>query len=414
MQVAVRPGDRVAMPPAWLWVSGGHPHPITVEGLYFSRSRKSTGLRQAQPERVGGVCSIVTETDYYELLGVDRGADAAAIKSAYRREAMECHPDRHGGCTEKEAHFKAISQAYEVLKDPQKRAAYDRFGHAAFQNGGGGADPFAAGGFDGFSDIFSSIFGEFMDPRGQRQNAARGADLRYDLELTLEEAFAGVGKDIQVEAHWHGATACDGHGSRGDAKPARCASCNGAGKVRANQGFFVVERMCPTCGGSGQVIADPCRSCDGEGRALKRRKLHVDIPAGCRRRDEDSCLGRRRSGTSRRGERRPLSIRPHGAPFAIFQREATNLVADAPISFSHCRARRVDPYSGDRRSEDRDQDSGRHPVGRNAAPSRRWNERVEQPRPRRSGDSHPGRDSDEIVEGAKSDPRAISRHRDWR
>src|SRR5688500_2538866 len=139
----------------------------------------------------------MAETDYYDLLGVTRGADDAAIKAAYRKLAKECHPDRHGGCTNQEARFKAISEAYECLKDPQKRAAYDRFGKAAFQNGG---DPFGGRGFDGFSDIFSSIFGEFMDPRGQRQNAARGADLRYDLELTLEEAFAGKEDNITVEA----------------------------------------------------------------------------------------------------------------------------------------------------------------------------------------------------------------------
>ena len=273
----------------------------------------------------------MAETDLYELLGIDRGADAATIKSAYRRQAMDCHPDRHGGCTEKEAHFKAISQAYDVLKDPQKRAAYDRFGHAAFQNGGGGADPFAAGGFEGFSDIFSSIFGEFMDPRGQRQNAARGADLRYDLELTLEEAFAGVGKEIQIEALAR-CEPCDGQGSRGEAQPARCSTCNGAGKVRANQGFFVVERMCPTCGGAGEVIADPCRSCDGEGRALKRRKLHVDIPAGV---DEGTRI--RVTGEGEAGLRGSASgdlyLFVHMKRHAIFQREATNLVAEAPISF---------------------------------------------------------------------------------
>ena len=135
----------------------------------------------------------MVEQDYYDLLGIQRGADDAAIKAAYRRLAKECHPDRHNGCRDQEARFKAISEAYDVLKDPQKRAAYDRFGKAAFQNGGGG-DPFGDAGFNGFSDIFSTIFGEFMDPRGARQNAARGADLRYDLELTLEEAFAGVEK----------------------------------------------------------------------------------------------------------------------------------------------------------------------------------------------------------------------------
>src|SRR5919202_2658885 len=141
----------------------------------------------------------MVEQDYYEIMGVQRGADDAAIKAAYRRLAKDCHPDRHNGCRDQEARFKAVNEAYDVLKDPQKRAAYDRFGKAAFQNGGGGGDPFGEPGFNGFSDIFSSIFGEFMDPRAQ-QNAARGAVLRYDLELSLEEAFTGIEKTITVQA----------------------------------------------------------------------------------------------------------------------------------------------------------------------------------------------------------------------
>src|SRR3954462_228839 len=161
----------------------------------------------------------MVEQDYYNLLGVPRGADGAAIKSAYRNLAKEHHPDRKNGCKDSEAHFKAINEAYDVLKDPQKRAAYDRFGKAAFQNGGG-QDPFGSAGFEGFSDIFSTIFGEFMDPRGGRQNAARGADLRYDLELSLEEAFTGVEKAVTIEAL---ATCgrCDGRGCTG---LDRCAS----------------------------------------------------------------------------------------------------------------------------------------------------------------------------------------------
>ena len=275
----------------------------------------------------------MTEVDLYELLEVQRTADAATIKSSYRRLAMDCHPDRHGGCTDKDARFKAISQAYDVLKDPQKRAAYDRFGHAAFQNGGGGGgNPFESGGFDGFSDIFSSIFGEFMDPRGARQNAARGADLRYDLELTLEEAFKGASKDIQIEALAK-CDGCAGQGSRGEARAARCSTCGGAGKVRANQGFFVIERMCPTCGGSGEVIADPCRACDGEGRALKRRKINVDIPAGV---DEGTRI--RVAGEGEAGIRGAASgdlyLFVHMKRHAIFQREGSNLVADCPISFT--------------------------------------------------------------------------------
>ena len=273
----------------------------------------------------------MSDTDYYQLLGVPRGADERAIKAAYRRQAMDCHPDRHGGCTDKEAHFKAISEAYDVLKDPQKRAAYDRFGKAAFQNGGGG-DPFGAGGFEGFSDIFSSIFGEFMDPRGQRQNAARGADLRYDLQMTLEEAFAGTQSAIDVEALAKCDT-CEGSGARGDSRAQTCGICGGAGKVRAQQGFFVVERGCPTCRGSGQTIADPCQACAGEGRALKRRSLSVKIPAGV---DEGTRI--RVAGEGEAGVRGAASgdlyIFVHMKPHSVFKREGTTLVADCPISFT--------------------------------------------------------------------------------
>lgn len=269
--------------------------------------------------------------DFYELLGVQREADDATIKSAYRRLAMECHPDRTGGCKENEARFKAISEAYDCLKDPQKRAAYDRFGHAAFDQGAGG-HPFAGGGFDGFSDIFSSIFGEFMDPRGQRQNAARGSDLRYDLELTLEEAFAGVSKDIAIEA-LAGCESCRATGSKGEARPARCQTCGGAGKVRAQQGFFVVERSCGTCMGSGQTIADPCPSCEGEGRALRRRKINVDIPAGV---DEGTRI--RIAGEGEAGLRGAASgdlyLFVHMKRHAIFGRDGTNLVAECPVTFT--------------------------------------------------------------------------------
>ena len=274
----------------------------------------------------------MVEGDYYELLGVPRSADERTIKAAYRKAAMDCHPDRHGGCSDKEAHFKALSEAYDVLKDPQKRAAYDRFGKAAF-NGGAGGNPFGAGGgFEGFSDIFSTIFGEFMDPRGQRQNAARGADLRYDMELSLEEAFAGATKAITVEALAR-CDGCEGRGSRGDSQAARCGTCGGAGKVRAQQGFFVVERGCPTCLGSGETIADPCPACDGEGRALKRRKLSVDIPAGV---DEGTRI--RVSGEGESGIRGAASgdlyIFVHMKRHSIFQRDGTTLVAECPVSFT--------------------------------------------------------------------------------
>ena len=276
----------------------------------------------------------MADTDYYELLGIQRGADDAAIKAAYRKMAKECHPDRHGGCTDQEARFKAISQAYDVLKDPQKRAAYDRFGHAAFQNGGGGGNPFGGEqGFEGFSDIFSSIFGEFMDPRGQRQNAARGADLRYDIELSLEDAFNGVEKTVTLDA----LGTCDTCKGRGCAKADHCAetcgTCGGAGKVRAQQGFFVVERGCPTCRGSGQVISDPCANCGGEGRALNQRKLSVNIPAGV---DEGTRI--RVAGEGEAGIRGAASgdlyLFVHMKRHAIYEREGTNLIAECPVSFT--------------------------------------------------------------------------------
>ncbi len=271
----------------------------------------------------------MAEADYYELLGVQRGADDAAIKAAYRRLAKECHPDRHGGCTNQEARFKEISEAYECLKDPQKRAAYDRFGKAAFQNGG---DPFGGRGFDGFSDIFSSIFGEFMDPRGQRQNAARGADLRYDLELTLEEAFGGKEANVTIEALAR-CDNCEGRGARGQSRAQTCSTCGGAGKVRAQQGFFVVERGCPNCRGSGEVIADPCTNCDGEGRALKRRSLSVKIPAGV---DEGTRI--RVSGEGEAGVRGAaggdLYIFVHMKRHPIYAREGTTLIAECPVSFT--------------------------------------------------------------------------------
>ncbi|MGI8704753.1 MAG: molecular chaperone DnaJ [Sphingomicrobium sp.] len=272
------------------------------------------------------------EQDYYELLGVPRSADLHTIKSAYRRLAKECHPDRHNGCTKQEAKFKSISEAYEVLKDPQKRAAYDRFGKAAFQNGGG-QDPFGTAGFEGFSDIFSSIFGDFMDRRGAQANPARGADLRYDLELTLEEAFAGKEAVITVNA-LAACEQCEGRGCTATADCARtCSTCGGMGKVRAQQGFFVVERGCPVCRGSGEIVSDPCRACEGEGRAVTNRKLTVKVPAGV---DEGTRIrvgGEGEAGV-RTGPSGDLYIFVHMKRHPVYAREATTLIADCPVSFT--------------------------------------------------------------------------------
>jgi molecular chaperone DnaJ len=275
----------------------------------------------------------MVDQDYYELLGVQRAADDAAIKAAYRRLAKECHPDRHNGCRDQEARFKAISEAYEILKDPQKRAAYDRFGKAAFQNGGGGQDPFGSAGFEGFSDIFSTIFGEFMDPRGARQNAARGADLRYDLELSLEEAFGGIEKSITIDALAR-CGQCNGRGcTRSDNCARTCQTCGGMGKVRAQQGFFVVERGCPTCRGSGEVISDPCGHCHGEGRALTQRKLSVKIPAGVDEGTRIRVTGEGESGV-RGAASGDLYIFVHMKRHPIYAREGTTLVADCPVTFT--------------------------------------------------------------------------------
>ena len=275
----------------------------------------------------------MVDQDYYDLLGVPRGADEGTIKAAYRRLAKECHPDRHNGCSEKEAHFKAINEAYDCLKDPQKRAAYDRFGKAAFQNGGNG--PFGEGGpgFDSFSDIFSSIFGEFLDPRGQRQTAARASDLRYDLELTLEDAFAGTEAQVSIEAMARCET-CEGNGCASEAGCAKaCGTCGGMGKVRAQQGFFVVERVCPSCRGAGETVADPCAACGGEGRALRRRSLSVKIPPGV---DEGTRI--RVAGEGEAGVRRAASgdlyIFVHMKRHPVFARDGTTLIAECPVSFT--------------------------------------------------------------------------------
>ena len=267
--------------------------------------------------------------DYYELLQVERTADDGVIKSSYRKLAMQFHPDRNPGCQTSEATFKAISEAYDVLKDPQKRAAYDRYGKAAFQNGGGGQ----AQGFEGFSDIFENIFGEFMGGgRGRQAGPRRGADLRYDLEITLEEAFHGKATEISVDVSAR-CEPCEGTGAKPGTSARTCTTCGGRGQVRAQQGFFVVERTCPNCHGAGQTIADPCPSCRGEGRMDKAKTLSVTIPAGV---DEGTRI--RLSGEGEAGARAAppgdLYIFLHVKRHAVFERDGTTLFARAPISFT--------------------------------------------------------------------------------
>nr|WP_310525080.1 molecular chaperone DnaJ [Polymorphobacter sp.] len=274
-----------------------------------------------------------TEIDYYELLECERGADDSVLKSSYRRLAMRWHPDKNPGDGAAEKKFKAISEAYDCLKDPQKRAAYDRYGHAAFQQGGNGGGPQD---FGGFSDIFENIFGEFMGGgrgggRG-RGGAQRGQDLRYDLEMTLEEAFAGKAATLTVEV----AAACEPCGGSG-AKPGTsartCSTCGGQGRVGMRQGLFTVERACPACHGSGQVIADPCDGCGGAGRVEKQKTLNVNVPRGVDDGTRIRVAGEGEAGT-RGGPTGDLYIFVHLKAHKLFKRDGTTLFAAAPISFT--------------------------------------------------------------------------------
>ncbi len=273
----------------------------------------------------------MTEVDYYELLECERGADDKTLKAAYRRLAMKYHPDRNPGCTDSETRFKAINEAYDCLKDPQKRAAYDRYGKAAFQGAGAGA---GGPGFDAFSDIFEGIFGDFMGGRGGgrgRQSANRGADLRYDLELSYEEAYSGKAAEIEVEV----SVACEpcvGTGATPGTKASTCHSCGGAGQVRAQQGLFIVQRTCPTCRGAGQIIAEPCTSCHGAGRVERPKTLKVDVPAGVDDGTRIRLAGEGEAGL-RGGPPGDLYIFVHLRPHAIFKRDGTTLFAQVPLSF---------------------------------------------------------------------------------
>jgi molecular chaperone DnaJ len=274
----------------------------------------------------------MAKQDYYELLGVNRGASADELKRAYRKLAMQHHPDRNPGDKAAEQKFKDISEAYEVLKDEQKRAAYDRFGHAAFEGGGAGRQGGDFGFAGGFADIFDEMFGEFMGGRRGGQAAQRGADLRYNLEISLEDAFGGKQASIRV-ATAATCESCAGTGADAGSKPTTCQTCRGHGKVRATQGFFTIERTCPTCHGAGQIIERPCRACGGQGRVRKERALNVNIPAGV----EDGTRIRL-AGEGEAGARGAppgdlyifLSITPH----KLFQRDGANLYCRVPIQMT--------------------------------------------------------------------------------
>lgn len=282
----------------------------------------------------------MSKRDYYEVLGTSKDASAEEIKKAYRKKAKELHPDRNADNPDAEAQFKDVNEAYEVLKDAEKKAAYDRFGHAAFEGGmGGGARPGGGYGQQGdfasaFSDVFDDLFGDFMGGRGGggRTRAARGSDLRYNLRVTLEEAYMGLQKTITVPSSVMCET-CDGTGSEAGTEPTTCPTCSGLGKVRAQQGFFTVERTCPTCQGAGQIIKNPCKSCHGQGRVEKERALSVNIPAGVETGTRIRLAGEGEAGM-RGGPSGDLYIFIQVAEHPLFERDGMHLHCHVPVSMT--------------------------------------------------------------------------------
>jgi molecular chaperone DnaJ len=277
----------------------------------------------------------MAKQDYYEALGVERQSSDADIKKAYRKLAMQFHPDRNPGNPEAEATFKELSEAYDVLRDDQKRAAYDQFGHAAFENGGMGRGSGASAGdfASSFSDIFEDLFGDFgTGGGGRRGTQTRGADMRYNMEIKLEEAYKGKKATIRVPT----SVACDtchGSGSEGDAEPTTCNMCRGHGKVRAQQGFFTIERTCPTCQGAGHVIESPCRPCAGSGRVRREKSLAVNIPHGVEDGTRIRLSGEGEAGL-RSGPPGDLYIFLSVTPHQLFEREGLNVFCRVPISMT--------------------------------------------------------------------------------
>ncbi len=286
----------------------------------------------------------MAKRDYYEVLGVKKGATPEEIKKAYRTKAKELHPDRNGDNPNAESMFKEANEAHDVLKDPEKKAAYDRFGHAAFDGGMAGGP--RAGGFGGgqgqgdfasaFSDVFEDLFGDFMGGGGRqaggRNRASRGSDLRYNLRINLEDAYSGLQKSISVPT----SVACDncsGTGSEAGAEPVTCPTCSGMGKVRAQQGFFTVERTCPTCGGMGQIVKNPCNQCGGAGRKQKDRQLNVNIPAGVETGTRIRLSGEGEAGL-RGGPAGDLYIFIEVADHPLFQRDGIDLFCRVPVSMA--------------------------------------------------------------------------------
>ncbi|MSO14182.1 molecular chaperone DnaJ [Rickettsiales endosymbiont of Trichoplax sp. H2] len=278
----------------------------------------------------------MAEKNYYKILGVNKDASADDIKKAFRKLALKHHPDKNQGNKESEKKFKEINEAYEILKDDQKRAAYDKYGSAGFQNSGGGFHS-QAGGFEDFADVFGDIFGDFMgrgssSPKQQRENQFRGSDLRYNTEITLENAYKGLNRNIKFRTAVK-CDECDGKGTKAKTGTTNCNTCHGSGKVRYQQGFFMIEKVCTSCSGSGVMIKDPCKTCKGEGRYEKEKNLSIHIPKGI-----DNGAKIRVSGEGEAGVRGAasgdlyihISVKPH----EFYQRDNANLHCSVPIKMT--------------------------------------------------------------------------------
>ncbi|MEM9755308.1 MAG: molecular chaperone DnaJ [Pseudomonadota bacterium] len=282
----------------------------------------------------------MAKRDYYDVLGLTKGAAPDEIKKAFRKKAKELHPDRNADNPDAEAQFKEVNEAYDVLKDDDKKAAYDRFGHAAFDGGmagarrPGGPGPGQGDFASAFSDVFEDLFGDFMGRSGQggRSRAARGSDLRYNMSISLEEAYAGSTRSIRVPTSVTCAH-CNGTGSEGGAEPVTCPTCSGMGKVRAQQGFFTVERTCPTCSGMGQIVKNPCQVCGGSGREQKEKALNVNIPAGVETGTRIRLSGEGEAGL-RGGPSGDLYIFIEVEEHALFHRENIDLYCKVPVSMT--------------------------------------------------------------------------------
>ena len=277
----------------------------------------------------------MTKRDYYEVLSVARTANEADLKAAFRKLAKEYHPDKNPDDKVSEAKFKEAAEAYEVLRDQQKRAAYDQFGHAAFENGRGGAGGFGPDFASSMSDIFDDLFGEFMGGRrggGRRSGRERGGDIRYSMDITLSDAYAGKNAQIRVPTSV-GCEQCTGTGAKPGTQPTTCTTCGGAGKVRASQGFFTIERTCPACQGRGESIKEPCTACAGAGRVTKERTLSVNIPAGVEDGTRIRLAGEGEAGL-RGGPPGDLYIFLAIKPHDFFQRDGADIFCRVPISMT--------------------------------------------------------------------------------